>query len=257
MGNETLGILGVGHLASYTVKGLRNSGDQRGIVLSPRGSETARILAESCHCSIAADNQSVIDQSNILLLAVRPDALNSLLTGLRFKPGQIVISVMAGVTLPQLQAFPELTDTILVRALPSASAEACAGPIPLHPVNTKAADLFRRIGKVITLESEALFDVALSHACLHGWSYFLIQQIIDWSINQGMDQNTARQMVAHSIGSAVEFGEANPQLSYGEIGRSIATEGTFTRKGIDQIEASNGISSWVEAMNKILRQVKQ
>lgn len=251
MANDTLGILGVGHLATYTVKGLRTGGDQRRIILSPRGSTAASMLAQSCSCNIAADNQSVIDHSDILLLAVRPDALDSLLNGLIFKPGQTVISVMAGVTLQQLKHYPGLTNTSLIRALPSASAEACAGPVPLYPENNVAIDLFKSIGKVVTLESEELFDLTLSHACLHGWSYFLIQQLIDWSISQGMDQSTARQMVAHSIGGAIEFGEANPQLQYGEIGESIATQGTFTRKGIDQIEADNGIKSWVEAMDKI------
>lgn len=246
-----LGILGVGHLAGYCVKGLRNGGDQRPIMLSSRGREMARQLASECGCSIVDSNQLLVDQCDIILLAVRPTHLDELLQAINFRPGQTVISVIAGVSLKQLRQYPELRQTELVRALPSTSAEVNAGPIPLFPGNPIAEELFAPLGQVVTLSSEELFDTALAHACLHGWSYFLIQALIDWSTEQGMDPATARQMVAHSIGSAITFAEANPKLSYKEIGDSIATEGTFTQKGIQQIESGNGIQSWIDAMESI------
>lgn len=253
---QTLGILGVGHLASYTVKGLRNGGDQRRVILSPRGQATAKLLEQECQCEIATDNQSVIDQADIVLLSVRPAGLDSLLQGLTFRPGQIVVSVIAGLTLEQLNQYSNLQSTTLVRALPSASAEVNSGPVPLFPANDAVEALFDTLGQAVPLTSESLFDVALSHACLHGWSYFLVQQLIDWSIAQGMDESTARKMVAHSIGSAIDFGEARPELSYGEIGRSIATEGTFTLMGQQHIAANSGYQAWAEAMQAVLDKTK-
>lgn len=252
----TLGILGVGHLASYTVKGLRHSGDTRNIILSPRGAKVANELTDSCNCEIAPDNQAVIDQSDLILLAVRPDALTDLIGGLTFHPNQTVISALAGVTMDKLKSYPELQQCELVRVMPSTSAEVCSGPIPLYPANPVAEALFDQLGTAVPLESEDLFDTALSHACLHGWSYFLIQQLIDWSCAQGMDETTARKMVAHSISSAVDFAETKPDLSYGEIGRSIATEGTFTRQGIEAIQASGGLQSWVDAMASTLKRTR-
>jgi len=257
MDSATLGILGVGHLASYTVKGLRHSGDTRHIILSPRGAKVAKTLADTCHCKIAPDNQAVIDQSDLVLLAVRPDALSGLIGGLKFKPNQTVISALAGVTMNQLHSYPELQQCELVRVMPSTSAEVCSGPIPLYPENPVAEALFDQLGTAVTLESEDLFDTALSHACLHGWSYFLIQQLIDWSRAQGMDEATARKMVAHSISSAVDFAEAKPELSYSEIGRSIATEGTYTRQGIEAIKANGGLDSWQAAMEMIALKAKR
>ncbi|WP_370277563.1 NAD(P)-binding domain-containing protein [Pontibacterium sp.] len=256
MDSATLGILGVGHLASYTVKGLRHSSDNRNIILSPRGAKIAKELANSCNCEIAPDNQAVIDRSDLILLAVRPDALPDLIDGLKFKPNQTVISALAGVTMDQLKSYPELQQCELVRVMPSTSAEVCSGPIPLYPANPVVEALFGQLGTAVQLESEELFDVALSHACLHGWSYFLIQQLIDWSCAQGMDETTARKMVAHSISSAVDFAEANPEQSYGEIGRSIATEGTFTLQGVEAIRTTGGLDSWQAAMELIAQKAK-
>ncbi|WP_298723102.1 NAD(P)-binding domain-containing protein [uncultured Oceanisphaera sp.] len=251
---STLGILGVGHLATYTVTGLRNSGEQRPITLSPRNAEASALLAERCQCSIAANNQQVVDNSDIILLAVRPERLSELLEDLTFKPGQLVISVIAGVVLAQLRQYPALQEATLTRSLPPASVEVCAGPVPLFPANAAAEQLFGNIGKVIVLESEALFDVALAHGCLHGWSYFLVQQLIDWSVTRGMDKATARDMVVHSIGSAFELAESRPELDYGDIGNAIATPGTFTLQGIEQIKAANGLQAWNDAMDSICKQ---
>lgn len=247
----SLGILGVGHLARYTVKGLRNAGDQRTVILSPRGQSTAQQLAQHSNCSIAESNQQVIDQADIILLAVRPQALPELLSGLTFKPEQVVVSVIAGLSLEQLKDYINLQTCTLIRALPSTSAEVNSGPIPIYPANKVVEQLFSTLGQAVPLNSESLFDIALSHACLHGWSYFLVQRLIDWSTAQGMDEKTARQMVAHSIGSAIDFAESQPELSYGEIGRSIATEGTFTETGQKRIHEHNGFDAWANAMTAI------
>ncbi len=251
MSTPTLGILGVGHLATYTVTGLRHGGDQRRIILSPRKAQAASRLAEQCRCEVAGSNQAVVDNSDIILLAVRPESLNMLLQDLTFRPGQLVISAMAGVSLPQLRHYPALQAATLVRALPPASVEVGAGPVPLFPANEAAETLFGTMGKVIVLESEALFDVALAHGCLHGWSYFLVQQLIDWSMAQGMSKEAARQMVVHSIGSAIELAESRPELDYGDIGNSIATPGTFTLNGLEHIKAGNGLQAWCDAMETV------
>ncbi|WP_417607661.1 NAD(P)-binding domain-containing protein [Oceanimonas baumannii] len=251
MGTPALGMLGVGHLATYTVKGLRNGGDTRRIILSPRNAQASSLLAEQCQCEVAGSNQAVVDGSEIIVLAVRPESLAQLLEGLIFRPGQRVISVMAGVSLQQLRQYPALQAVTLVRALPPASVEVGAGPVPLFPADETVVTLFGAMGKVIVLESEALFDVALAHGCLHGWSYFLVQQLIDWSREQGMSKEAARQMVVHSIGSALALAESRPELDYGDIGNAIATPGTFTLKGIEQIRAANGLQAWCDAMETV------
>ncbi len=206
----TLGILGVGHLATYTVTGLRNGGDQRRIILSPRNAEAASRLAGQCRCDIAGSNQAVVEGSDIILLAVRPQSLSTLLRGLTFKPGQLVISAMAGVSLQQLRQYSGLQATTLVRALPPASVEVGAGPVPLFPANAAAETLFGTMGKVIVLESEALFDVALA--------------------------------------------ESRPELDYGDIGKAIATPGTFTLKGLEHIKAGNGLQAWSDAMDAVSKE---
>ncbi len=96
-----LGILGTGHLASYTVAGLRNNAGNIDIILSPRNRTVARNLAKKYDCEIASSNQDVIDRSNYILLAVRPHQLGDLLDGLVFESAELVISAIAGMSIKQ------------------------------------------------------------------------------------------------------------------------------------------------------------
>ncbi|ANG62234.1 hypothetical protein A8C75_06840 [Marinobacterium aestuarii] len=93
---QTLGIIGAGHLASYTVAGLRNGGDNRRIVVSPRNRELSARLGRDYGCEVVASNQAVIDTADWILLAVRPEFLNPVLAECRFRGDQLVISCIAG-----------------------------------------------------------------------------------------------------------------------------------------------------------------
>ena len=119
---NTLGILGIGHLATYTVTGLRHSGDTRRIILSPRNVENAQHLASNFDCEVAQSNQAVIDQADMILLAVRPFQLDDLLADLHFLKHKIVISAVAGVSLTQLNAKAVLPERLAL-ILPAVAAE--------------------------------------------------------------------------------------------------------------------------------------
>ncbi len=185
----TLGILGIGHLATYTVTGLRRSGDKRRIILSPRNAEQAKLLAKEFDCEIAEDNQMVIDQSDMVLLAVRPFQLNDLLVSLHFPKEKIVVSAAAGVSLSQLREkadFPEKLGLIL----PGVSAENSQGFVPIYPDFAEIRSLSDALGKTTTFKQETQFDEAAAMACLNGWMYRFYDEQVKWLIEQGIDDET-------------------------------------------------------------------
>jgi len=128
--NNTLGIIGIGHLATYTITGLRGSGDTRKIILNPRNAERAQALSKQFNCEVAADNQAVIDQADIILLAVRPFQLNDLLSSVHFPKDKVVISAAAGVSLSQLREKAELPEKLAL-LLPGVAAENAQGFVPI------------------------------------------------------------------------------------------------------------------------------
>ena len=87
---STLGIIGTGHLASYTIIALRNGGYQEQIVVSPRNSVVAADLAERELVTIAENNQAVIDVADIILLSIRPQHFTEVVASLDCTPSELV-----------------------------------------------------------------------------------------------------------------------------------------------------------------------
>ncbi len=255
MENPSIGILGTGHLASYTVAGLRNTGDGRTIFLSPRNVETSKQLAGKHNCIIASSNQNVVDQSEIILLAVRPHQVDKLLTDLEFKSSQLIISAIAGVTITQLKAYSNLTDNQMVRTLPSVSAEVNSGIVPLYPDHDLANQFLSTLGTVAVLDNEALFNVATTHTCMQGWIYFWLNEMVQWSVNQGLSQQQAQQMISETIKGALDLSNHTP-LPLEKLGNSIATEGTYTLAGLDYLNSKQSLSEWQTAMQLVFEKLK-
>lgn len=247
--SETLGILGVGHLASYVVAGLRNAGDGRRILLSPRGKQTAERLQREQGCEIAPDNQILVDQCDTLLIAVRPTHLTELLSSLSFKPNQLLISCAAGVSLSQIEQLAAPAQ--VVRTLPLACAEFGAGAVPLFPDNDTARALLSQLGQLILFEDEEKFELASTAACMNGWIYDFLDQLSGWFADQGLSPELARALVTQQISGATALATARPDLPLSEISASIATEGTFTKTGLDLLQDRKAMAPWIEACDAI------
>ena len=101
---HSLGILGVGELTEKVVMGLRRSGFDGAILLSPRNAQRAEALAHTQGCQVLPSNQAVVDQAELVMLGVRPAALAQIASEVRLRRGQRLLSLAAGVGLAQLQA---------------------------------------------------------------------------------------------------------------------------------------------------------
>jgi saccharopine dehydrogenase-like NADP-dependent oxidoreductase len=93
-----VGIIGVGHLASYVVEGLCAANDPPDILLSPRNAERASVLSERFGVHTANDNRTVVSQSDIVILATRPPQALNAATDLPWRAEQTLICVAAGVS---------------------------------------------------------------------------------------------------------------------------------------------------------------
>lgn len=250
-----LGILGVGHLASYVVAGLRAAGDTRDVILSPRNALRSEHLVRHFDCRSANSNQEVIDRADIILLSVRPEQLESLLKPLRFRAEQLVISCVAGVS---LELIHPLTDSAtVVRTLPLACAEVGQGAVPLFPDHPEARDLLGSLGQLILLGSEDEFELASVAACMNGWMFKFFDQLTRWYLAKGLNAEQARRLVVHACGGAAALADAKPEQSLQQISDSIATEGTYTKLGLDLLQKNNAFDPWADAFNEVENALKR
>lgn len=248
--STTLGILGVGYFASYLVTGLRKGGFMGQILLSPRNSNTASKLAQTHNCSIAATNQEVIDRSDIILLSVKPEHLQALLTELVFRDDQIVISAIAGISVENHHKAGRLPKT-LIRMIPVCCIEAGEGVVPIYPANKTVETIARFAGAPVVFNSEEEFDLSLAASCMNGWLYELFGSMAQWLENKGLPPETARALVIHNVRGATGYALLKESEDLTSITNGIATEGTYTLKGLDVLKEQQGITAWDKALDEV------
>jgi pyrroline-5-carboxylate reductase len=251
---QTIGFIGVGALALYTIKGVRGGGYQGPILLSPRNREKAEHLAITYDCKVQPDNQSVVSNSDYIVIATRPADCLETLGSLEFNLRQTLISVVAGIGIEQLRsAVPAGLD--IVRAMPVSSAEAKASPTLIFPDNAFVSEFFNCCGTSIVTDKEAYFNQGSVLACVYCWFFSLYQELIQATQGPELPAELSAELVMGMAKGAAELALDSKNTSPGEIAKDIATEGTFSKLGLDLLEQQVAFEPWREACKLLQKQL--
>ena len=243
---KSIGFIGVGELALYTIKGVRRGGYQDPILLSPRNNEKAAQLAKHCHCEVQQDNQSVVNNSDYIVISTRPEHCLETLADLEFRPDQVLISVVAGIEVEKLRTvLPAQLE--IVRAMPVSSAEASASPTLIYPDNAFVRTFFDYCGNAIAVNNEAVFTQGNVLACVYCWFFSLYEELIQSTQGPALPAALSAELVMGMARGAAELALAKRETSPGEIVKGIATEGTFSKLGLDLLEQKAAFEPWREA----------
>lgn len=252
---ETLGIVGVGRLARFMVEGLRHAGDHRTILLSPRNHGTAHELSAFHGCTVASDNQAVVDGSDAVIVAVPPKDALATIGSLRWRDGQLLICVAIDVQLTELQANAGLA--VVVRAMPTAASAITLGSTPIYPANDQARAILGLVGDVFHCADEDQFKVATALSVYHLWLYALMEEVARAAERTGLARDAAVGLVAGLTQSAGAFARsAEPGQSMRHPLDLNGTPGTMTAEGFAVIEAAGALAPWSDAMEVAIRRAR-
>ncbi|XVQ07299.1 NAD(P)-binding domain-containing protein [Spirillospora sp. CA-255316] len=193
---KRIGIIGVGEIGRAIVTGLCDGGDTSPeVFLSPRGAGTVAELSERFEdVRVCADNQEVVDRSEVVIIAVRRQVRHEALAGLRVDGGKLVVNVMAGVGIDDLRQTLA-TDAPVVRAIPLPAVRERHSVTVTYPSQPTVNSLFERLGGVLPVADEAAFNVlsALTGTLTTHYSY--LATLTSWAIGHGIDSDDADRYV--------------------------------------------------------------
>ncbi|MGB0847297.1 MAG: NAD(P)-binding domain-containing protein [Thiolinea sp.] len=249
----SIGFIGVGDLAEYTIQGLRGGGFAGTIYLCPRNRKMSAHLAATFDCEVLESNQAVADASECLIISTRPTHCLDALKVLSFQPGQLLVSVVAGMQMETLrEVVPE--DVEIVRTMPVNSAKAGASPTLVYPAHAAVEALFDYCGDSISVDTEGAFDQGSVLACVYTWYFSLFEQLIQSTSNELLPADKARQLVLGMAKGAASLALQKTETP-GEIAEAIATEGTFSKLGLDILKEQDAFKPWDEACELLIQRM--
>src|SRR4051812_14266604 len=157
---QRIGIIGVGEIGRAIVEGLRKEGGASPeVFLSPRGARTVAVLSERFDgLQVCADNQEVVNRSELVIIAVRRQDHHEALAGLKVDDDKTVVNLMAGVATDDLRRTLA-TSAPIVRAIPLPAVRERRSVTVTCPTHPAVDSLFEQLGGVLPVADEGAFNV--------------------------------------------------------------------------------------------------
>lgn len=247
-----LGFIGTGALTSAIVTGLKSVNDgNESILVSPRNAGNAKRLAENFpDVAVAADNQAVLDGTDVVMLAVRPQDAAEVLASLRFRPDHHVISLMATITLDEVaQLVAPATE--ISKALPMPMVAQRVAPTIICPPDPVSEGIFGRLGKAIVVDNEDAFN-ALSVVTATFATYFsYLEMLSDWVAEQGVPETQAREYVAGIYQALTLAAQADPANGFSELAQDYKTAGGINEQMVTELAAKGLFGVIAESLENV------
>ena len=249
-----LGVIGGGVMGSAIVSRLLTQGTYQStdiIISEPTLSQQAS-LHQQYGVEVTGDN-NLAAMAPVLLLAIKPQIFERVVADLKQpNPSQLVISILAGVSIAQLErAFP---DRAVIRAMPNTPATvgmgitAISASAHVQPQHLDlATQIFQAVGEVVTVP-ESLMD-AVTGLSGSGPAYvaIAIEALADGGVAAGLPRPIADRLALQTVlGTAQLIKESH--LHPAQLKDRVTSPGGTTIAGIVTLEQSGFRSALIEAV---------
>ena len=215
MENKTvIGFIGAGNMAYVLIKGLLSNGfDAKNINVSDSNEELLINRQSELKITTYSDNNSLLDNSDIVVFAVKPQVLSIVCLQLKnkVKPNHLFVSIVAGIRGNDINRWLG-GNFALVRTMPNTPALFQSGVTGLFAndlVSNQQKELVTSIlssvGECFWVDDEKLID-AITAISGSGPAYFflLMQSITQAATALGLDEKTANSLsIQTSLGASL------------------------------------------------------
>ncbi len=253
----TMGFVGTGTITEAVVTGLCKT-DFRNtpIMLSPRSEVVARRLAaDHANVSIASDNQDVLDQSDLVFLAVRPQIVEEVVNALRFRPGHHVISFVALTPAERLHRWIDQEIRVSL-AIPLPFVADLQGATAIHPPDEIANAVFSVLGTAVPVVSMREFELLAAASCLMGTYFGILDATSNWLEAQGLPRHAGDAFLLQLFAGLNHTARSKPALSFDELIRDHSTKGGLNEQVLGDFRRLGGTAALHEALNRVLVRIR-
>jgi pyrroline-5-carboxylate reductase len=256
-----LGFVGAGNMGGGIARGLVLAGGEPAapvtMLFTDADTDRALKLAEEVGGEAVDSNRALADASDLVVLAVKPDALGEVAPDL-VEAGKPVISILAGTTLERLrEALPGID---VVRVMPNLGAQLrqavlCVVYPPDLPDERRieAGELLGLLGEVIEID-EGLIDAATAlMGCSPGYLAFVAEVLVEAGVDEGLSEEQAKRMVAQSMSATGGLLELHDPAA---LKRAVASPGGMTEAGLEALEKGGLHDALKAAVDASLERVR-
>jgi pyrroline-5-carboxylate reductase len=246
MNFKKIGFIGGGNMASCLINGLISSGHSPDLLwVSDTNQKTLDSLAANLNVNVRANNEEVIKQVDVVVLAVKPQVLQSVVKPLAkvIQSSQtLVVSIAAGILQSSLAEWLG-QDIAIVRCMPNTPALVRTGATALHAnsnVSNEQKDLaeniLRSVGISLWVDHESELDAVTAVSGSGPAYYFLLMEAMEKAAAElGLGEQTARLLIQQTALGAAKIALESDE-SPGQLRQRVTSPGGTTEQAIETLD---------------------
>lgn len=205
---STVVFIGGGRITSAMLGGLRLAKSKHHLVVHDRNPAKMRDLKKHYAVAVEPDLNKAVKQADLLIIAVRPNAVRELLSVMGEGDRRLLaVSLAAGVPLRVLKKAPG-PPMQWARAMPSPVCRSGRGltavtfPRELpEGVRERVRDFFASFGQVVEIPESKFDAFTVTYSCSHG--YHALETLAHAAQAIGLDRKTALLASAHALADGI------------------------------------------------------
>ena len=246
LAQRTIATIGSGVMAEAIIAGLLRGQlvEPDSIVAShPRADRREALHARHGIRTVDA-NSAAVDGADIVLLAIKPQMLARVAReiGPQLRPGQLVISILAGATTGALTGH--LRHNEVVRSMPNTPAQLGRGmtvwyatPETSPEQRAQAAALLGALGVQLEVDDEKLVAMATAVSGTGPTYVFLVMEaLIDAAVHLGFPRHIAHDIVIETLEGSTVFARQS-SLHPAELRNMVTSPGGTSAAALHELES--------------------
>ena len=254
--SASFGFVGTGVITEAVVTGLSKTRLSRNpVFLSPRSEATSRRLADAhANVRIGQSNQDVVDKSDIVFLAVRPQIAEEVLRELRFRAGQRVVSFIAATSLERLSSWIQ-QDVRLTQCIPLPFVADLNGATPIHPADDIVEAIFSELGTPVVVGSEHEYDLLAVASTLMGTYFGILDVASNWLESQGLSKPAGDAYLRQLFSGLASVAGSKPDVGFATLIDEHCTPGGLNEQVLNDFRRDGGLRALSTALDGVAERI--
>ena len=263
---ERIGFIGGGKMAEALAKGIINASlsSVDKIIASDVDKKRCQILEKDTGIKTTQENKKITSESDIIILAVKPNIIGSILKELRndITPRHLVVSIAAGIPLDFIESALNKGCRV-VRVMPNTpclvgetAAGYALGKAATRDDGKLVGEILNAVGKSYLLEEKHLDAVTGLSGSGPAFVYTVIEALSDGGVKMGLPRDISTKLAAQTVlGSAKMVLETG--MHTGELRDFVTSPGGTTIAGLHALEKGNIRNALIDAVETATKKSKK
>jgi pyrroline-5-carboxylate reductase len=266
LADKKLAVLGAGKIGGILLRAFLEQKlvQPKRVHATVRHSEKARSLAKQLGIEVSTDNRAAVREADIILLAVKPQAVKEICEEIRpeIKPGKLIVSVVASVSTQLIEKHLGM-DLPVIRAMPNTPCAIGAGMTGLAKgvhANKEHLDLaqamFQAVGRTVVVDEKLIDAVTGLSASGTAFIYIILESLAEGGVKVGLPRDVSTLLAAQTM-----MGASRMVLDTGDhpalLKDAVTTPAGSTMDGILELEDGKLRVTLIKAVMKATERAKE